>query len=131
MTKAILLSTILFSMFSSLSIKADSGEIILRNGHSGVRISIGDERMNDRDLRRRIVSLEKAVRDLQNEVYNLQDTRPSEQWICTMKDNFGKTYYSVDSESFSQMAAQRSVVQQCESVRNAMFCDNDIRCSRK
>ncbi len=129
MLKKLFLSSFILLSVSQVNVLADSGSIVLRDGSRGVRITIGSDRMSERDLRNRVITLEKAVRDLQNEVYNLRDSQPVSQWICEMEDNFGKTYYSVDSESFSESAARRSVKQECQKVRSSMFCDNRIKCS--
>ncbi len=121
MKKALLSLSILFTLISSTTAFADSGEIILRNGERGVRISIGNERMNERQLRQRIIRLEMAVRNLQNEVYNLQEnTHPTPKWICQTRTSFGDIYFSDDKDS--KAAAQREATKRCLNENNAMFC---------
>ena len=48
------------------------GEINLSDGRSTVRISIGNDRFDQRRLIQRVRLLEQAVRDLQDVVYDLQ-----------------------------------------------------------
>lgn len=47
------------------------GSISMNNGRNTVRINVGDSR-DDRDMLYRMIRLEQAVRDLQDQVYELQ-----------------------------------------------------------
>ena len=58
------------------SVNALEGLIRVTDGHSIVRINIGEENQSKRDMGRRIRRLEAAVRDLQDMVYDLQTTAP-------------------------------------------------------
>ena len=51
------------------------GSLTLRDGRSILRIDVGDDR-DDRDMLRRVRRLEQAVRDLQDQVYQLQVAPP-------------------------------------------------------
>ena len=77
-----LIFLVTISASSAKSIDLD-GSIILRDGSKVVRIDVGneDKRGNGRSINKRIKRLERAVRALQNRVYELEDQETSESEI--------------------------------------------------
>jgi len=105
-----------------------SSSLFAQNFHAtaklpdGIRISVGDN--NNRNVMGRMMMLERAVRDLQNRVYQLEDTRPNfERWSCRVTA-FGKTYMD---EGTTRNEAENRTIQKCERQNNAMFCE-DVKC---
>lgn len=110
----------LIAILSLVSISAFSqsrttvrGGISIGNGDDIIRIDVNN-RSRAGDANRRILRLERAVRQLQNMVYDLQDDRmdtPELMWICKIKTSFN-VYYS--NKELTENAARRKVTQECE-----------------
>ncbi len=116
-TTALLISSSLFAQNFNASIK-------LPDGSSTVRINVGDN--NNRDVMGRMIMLERAVRDLQNRVYQLEDSAPSRvNWMCKVTA-FSKTFFG-EGDSLNQ--AERRTVEKCQREYDGMFCKNPS-CSR-
>lgn len=132
------MKTILVLLALSLSFSAmardERGSIELRDGKTILRIDVGNERDQDsRAMARRIVNLERAVRELQNRVYDLEeDTRPVYSrevvvHVCALKTSFNGTFIGKAS---SETESRASVVQKCKNG-GAAFCESTpINCER-
>lgn len=79
-----LISTILSTgAFAQRRDDRGNGRVTVGNGRSIVRIEIGDDR-DDREILMRVRRLEEAVRDLQDQVYQLQSQpQRREIWVCS------------------------------------------------
>lgn len=93
-----------------------------------VRIEIGDDR-DDRDMLKRINRLERAVRDLQDKVYDLQSAPQKDEFVCTGR------FFSVDGirpvRSESKMIAIAEVLEQCNRAGGSIFCKEEkVTCER-
>jgi predicted PilT family ATPase len=81
--KLILTLTMLLS--SNLLFARTAGEIRFGDGSSSVRITVGNDNSNGRELVKRIKRLERAVGHLQMRVYELEDGNYGEQkFICSV-----------------------------------------------
>ena len=98
------------------------------------RIDVGrDDNYSDRELRRRVHWLEKAVRQLQERISSMDQSlatcstrRSSLQYTCYIQ-TFGKTYIAHSSDS--EMAAKAQVIYNCSQANGAMFCkDENVDC---
>ena len=74
-----------FALMALTSSVSFSQELDLANGEGPfIRIQIGSETSRDsRELTRRVHRLERAVRDLQNRVYNLEDNDREMRFMCS------------------------------------------------
>lgn len=110
------------------------GRMGTNNGGTIIRIEVGSERDSDsRAVMRRMMQLERAVRELQNRVYDLEDdarpqTREQKIVTCALKSSFNGTFIGKAS---TQIEAQSIAIQQCERAK-ASFCDfalnQNLRC---
>lgn len=94
-----------------------SGSISLRDGGQVVRINIGkEERQDNRSMSRRINRLERAVRALQNRVYDLEDDVGPVQtevtiYTCTLPTSFDGTFIG---KGKTEAEARANAVNACE-----------------
>ena len=130
MKKILFLATI--SLLSTLSVAAFAdnrfdveGKIRLGSGKEIVRIDIGK---GNRNLPRRVSQLERAVRELQQQVYRMKyRSNRSEKWACKVK-TFGTTYYGY---AHTRMRAEQAAVEKCEKAGSHLFCDNEMKCFKE
>jgi hypothetical protein len=116
MKRIILLVAIL--SLTSISALAQSrgrtgGSVVLGNGQDIIRIDINN-RSNRGNLDKRVDRLERAVRQLQNRVYELEDDRDIVQllWRCKLtNETWGNTYYG--EASTSRSVAERTAHEKC------------------
>lgn len=121
---AIIVSLMAFSAFAQSRVR--NGNIDLGNGRSTVRIEIGDDR-DDREMLRRVRNLERAVRDLQDQVYQLQaQPRTITVHVCS------GTFFSVGTlvgKATSRTEAMARVMGECNRNGGGIFCkERDVRC---
>lgn len=114
------------------------GDITLTDGRRTVRINIGDERFEQRQLMKRIRRLEEAVRDLQDSVYDLQ-TNPTQEvkfscFAVTCRQSTSIHHASEHNCSFFNMyKAERTTVwattgSEAEKIATAKLkADSDVR----
>jgi hypothetical protein len=119
----LIIGLFLISSFSSMASDSVSGRLSLRDGRNIVRIEIGDDK-DDRQLLRRVRDLEMAVRDLQNQIYQLQDRPVARTFhICTGK------FFSIGSidgdakETYS--LALSDLMKKCERAGGGIFCKEE------
>lgn len=102
------------------------GQITMRDGRTTVRINVGED---DRDQNMRIRRLEQAVRDLQAQVYDLQDvqvqTRIQTTHVCSMVTPFTGTFVGKASTRIEAEAVTR---QRCQQGRGDFCSTNAVRC---
>lgn len=108
----------LFAISSASARPLDVGGMItLRDGGNVVRISVGEEERNDRrSMARRIKRLERAVRALQNRVYDLEDdanTAPREVTVhtCSLPTSFDGVFIG---KGPTEIEARANAVNACE-----------------
>jgi TolA-binding protein len=100
----------------------NGGSLTLRDGRSIIRIDIGDDR-DDREMLMRVRRLEQAVRDLQDQVYQLAVT-PRIQIVHTCSGSM----FSIGQVSGSGQSKTEAVVsamadcQRKNGGRESMFC---------
>ncbi len=118
MTKLLLILSIALvgAQAQSQEITAD-GNILLRNGKTTVQIRIGDKAPNNKQLVRRVRSLERAVHDLQETVYELQlnDTPMMTEYTCRLQNSWN-TYVAKGAGSTLKVAennAREAVMANC------------------
>lgn len=107
-----------------------------------IRIEIGKnyDRYSNEELRRRVYDLERAVAQLQAEVFHLSvrdrlnptypapAATPAKEWTCTLQA-FATTYVG---EGSTRAKALASVIKQCSDATNAIHCkDSDAKCDDK
>lgn len=95
-----------------------------------IRIEVGDRNnSSERELRERIWRLERAVDQLQQKVYQLQDenNRTAAEWVCTVTA-LGSTYTGLGG---SKAVAKANAIRNCKKVKgeNTIFCD-DPKCEK-
>lgn len=122
---------ILFSILSGLvlmaSMPVNAQEVRLQNGRSTILIDVGGG--NSRDQEMRIRRLERAVRDLQDQVWQLS-VQPIKQdiWVCEatpFMDRYTSGKHALEYD------AREDVRRQCEAHRHRMHCsDDEITCKR-
>lgn len=93
-----------------------------RDGRSTVRIVVGD--MNNAQLANRVRNLEEAVRDLQQEVYDIREDQQQptlrQMHVCSVKTAFDGTFLGKASSRTEASALARN---KCEQAR-AFNCGN-------
>ena len=96
------------------------GSIVLRDGSKTVRISVGDHVTNSVGTSKRIRRLERAVRDLQDRVYELEgdEQRVVATWICKVEGLKG-TFYG---EDVTRGRAERQAQESCQKRFHSMHC---------
>lgn len=103
-----------------------------------IRIEVGKdyEGYSNEELRRRVWQLERAVSQLQDQVFELairdNGTRISipttAMWTCTIQ-SFGKTHVST---GMTKAAAQADALKKCSDATNAVHChDSDVKCGNE
>ncbi len=99
------------------------------HGESVFRIEIGNDYKNysEADLRRRIWSLETAVVQLQEKVFELQEkTAQADSWICTVKA-MGNIYSATGG---SKAVAQARVIEKCSKANDGSFFCKTPKCEK-
>ncbi len=105
---------------SALSQRRSSGNvrggISIGNGDDVIRIDINNRSRETRSLKQRVRKLERAVNQLQNMVYDLQDDRDvvvvDLQFKCkTVRTSWGTTYYGKPART--EASARESSIQAC------------------
>jgi hypothetical protein len=97
-----------------------------------IRVELGSdyESYSNEELRRRVWTLERAVAQLQDQVFQLAtrkdaDVVPRVEWTCRIQ-SFGKTFVS---NGLTRAAATAEVLKKCSDATNAIHCsDNDVKC---
>lgn len=110
-----------------VSTYAFAQEIQLNNGKKTLLIQVGGASASlDQDAR--IARLERAVRDLQDQVYQLS-TRPTAQanWYVCEVEAFGRSYKS-DKQNL-EYDAREQAKDRCTQSNNKIHC-NDINCKK-
>ena len=103
-----------------------------------IRIEVGKdyEGYSNEELRRRVWQLERAVSQLQDQVFELAirdgGTRiniPSTaMWTCSIQ-SFGKTHVST---GMTKASAQADALRKCSDATNAIHChDTDVKCGNE
>jgi len=103
--------------------RRDNGRIEIGNGRSTVRITVNDR--VDSNQNERIRRLEEAVRDLQNQVYDLRDqpqTTIVRMNVCSLKSTFdgtfiGKASTRIEAEAEARNKCERARVNFCSTTR--------------
>lgn len=104
-----------------------------------IRIEIGQnyDRYSNDELRRRVYDLERAVAQLQAEVFHLSlkdrmnpkttanPTAPTKEWTCTLQA-FGSTHVG---EGKTRSKALAKVLKKCSDASDAIHCrESDAKC---
>jgi len=100
-----------------------------------VRIEFGQSYngYTNEELRRRVWTLERAVAQLQSQVFQLAMNNvgapPSAaMWTCEMQ-SFGKTHTATEP---TRMSAMSKVLKKCSDATNAIHChESDVTCDNK
>ncbi len=88
-----------------------------------IRIEVGDKTGSSKDeLERRVWDLERAVRQLQNRIYDLEaeKSRPTGKRTTCSLESFGKVFNATED---TEMLAKSIVMKKCADATNAMHCD--------
>ncbi len=128
--------TILSLVLSTTTFARDYGTINLSDGKNILRIDIGNEREFDtRQLVQRITRLERAVRELQNRVYDLEDEatparREVKVFTCTLPTSFdgtfiGKGKTEAEARANASNACKRGGASFC-SERDIKTCETNM-----
>lgn len=111
------------------------GRFNTNDGGTIIRIEVGNDRDTDsRQMMRRMVQLERAVRELQNRVYDLEDdarpqTREVRIYTCETSSDFGDSHIGLPA--LTEIEARSNAKKACMQRRNAMFCENTVRCETR
>ncbi len=98
-----------------------------------IEIGSGYEGYSNQELRRRVWELERAVAQLQDQVFHLSvnQGRPGyggNSWTCHIQ-SFGKTFTATKS---TRGAAQAKILKDCSNATNAMHCKTeDVSCDNQ
>jgi len=98
-----------------------------------IHIDIGTDYSNysNEDLRRRIWTLERAVAQLQEQVFQLavhSNAAGTGNWTCHMQ-SFGKTHVASGNTRASALA---QVLKKCSDATNAVHChESDVSCDNE
>lgn len=104
----------------------NDGSVVLRDGRRVILIQVGDDR-DERDMMKRVIRLEKAVMDLQNQVYQLQTNIPGRE-ITVCSGNFFSVG-TIVAKAPTQTEARAKVISQCQSKDGGIFCkEKDVTC---
>ena len=117
--------TLVFLFITSIALKADEP----------IRIEIGKNYSgySNEELRRRVWQLERAVAQLQDQVFQLAvrnetQIRNGGQWTCSIQ-SFGKTHVS---SGISRASALAQTLKKCGDATNPIHCkESDINCSNE
>lgn len=132
MKKLIVLGLLALMGLSTAFAQRDlDGRVRTRDGHSIIRITVGDSR-SDRDLVNRVRRLEQAVMDLQDRIYDLEAndrpiTRAVNVYVCSMTTSFDGTFVGKASTKIEAEAITRS---KCTQARAAFCGSNTVQCER-
>lgn len=127
------LMMIMTCLTASAQSRRSEGRIDLRNGDSTVRISIGNDRADNYLLARRVRLLEEAVRDLQDQVYDLRENdvpreRSEKVVVCSLQTNFDGTFIGKASTRLEAEALARN---NCQTA-GASFCSStEVKCESR
>jgi hypothetical protein len=107
----------------------DQREIELNDGKRIIRIDIGNDRDEGRELTQRLLRLERAVRELQNRVYDLEDDARAPRQVkvttCLLKTPFDGTF---TGKGANELEARKNAVAQCIPTVSFVFCnDSNIK----
>jgi hypothetical protein len=99
-----------------------------------ITIEIGKnyERYTEKELKERVWNLERAVAQLQNQVFQLAINKGGSAtevatWTCQMQ-SFATTHIASASTKSSAMA---QVLKKCSEASNAIHCrDSDVKCGK-
>lgn len=96
-----------------------------------IRIEVGDKSGSSKDaLERRVWDLERAVRQLQNRIFDLEADkgRPSGgKTTCTIS-SMGKVHMATED---TEMLAKSVVLKKCADATNAIHCEkSDVECGK-
>jgi hypothetical protein len=107
------------------------------NAIEPIHIEIGAnyESYSNEELRRRVWQLEKAVAQLQDQVFQLAmrngtttPTPTNNNWTCQMQ-SFGKTHVASGNTRSSALA---QVLKKCSDATNAVHChESDVKCDNE
>lgn len=100
-----------------------------------IRIEVGKnyDKYTNEELRRRVWNLEKAVAQLQDQVFQLAirnggSGRVNNNWTCQIQ-SFGKTHVASGNTKASALA---QVLKKCSDATNAIHCkDEDVKCDNE
>lgn len=99
-----------------------------------IRIEIGKnyEGYSNAELKRRVWQLERAVNQLQEQVFQLamrdSSNRGSGNWTCSLQ-SFGKTHVAGGNTKASALA---QVLKKCSDASNAIHCkEEDAKCDNE
>ena len=100
-----------------------------------IRVDFGPsyENYSSEELRKRVWTLERAVAQLQDQVFQLAVRKdgalaPRVQWTCQIQ-SFGKTFVSNAS---TRASASAQVLKKCSDATNAIHCgDGDVKCDNQ
>lgn len=102
-----------------------------------IRIEIGAESednspQSNANLRRRVHRLEQALRQLQDQLFRLEDAHahsavaPQKEHTCYIKTSFRGTVYG---KGGSEAEARAKAMQSCDSVQGGFSCeDSNVKC---
>lgn len=129
------LALVSLSSFAQRGGRGDrEGSVTLGDGRNIVRIEVGDDR-DDREMLRRVRRLEQAVREMQEQVYQLQSTpAPRRSYVACSGQFF--SVGTVSARGNTETEARGNLAQACEARGNhSMHCDasgtrNSVRCER-
>ena len=116
----------LLTISTSSFARDNYGTISLNDGKNILRIDIGNERESDsRELSKRVARLERAVRELQNRIYDLEDdsgptTREVKIFTCILPTSFDGTFIG---KGKTEAEARASASNNCEKS-GAPFCSD-------
>lgn len=106
-----------------------NGNIRLSDGRSTVQISVGNQSSSNAQLAARVILLERAVRDLQDMVYDLRlndvPAITEIEYTCRIETSFNRTYTATGlgaNEQIAENNAREAVMSKCRS--NESFSSN-------
>ena len=123
------------TLISTTSFAQDYGNITLSDGNTIFRIDVGNDREADsRRLSQRVNRLERAVRDLQNRIYDLEDnSRPTQRevtiYTCVLPTSFIGTYIG---KAQTVVEARAQAVNSCSRAGGGISCQDSLidRCEK-
>ena len=123
---ALVMLTVLVGAQTSSAKPLDaSGEITLRDGSNTVLISVGDRRNDRRSDRDRLRRLERAVRDLQYRVYELEGSGQRDILYTCKYKAFSKVFYG---QASTIGTAERIAEEKCTREYHSMHCEMPEPC---
>ncbi|MEA9354811.1 hypothetical protein SHI21_01265 [Bacteriovorax sp. PP10] len=111
------------------------GRMGTNDGGTIIRIEVGNDRDTDsRATMKRMIQLERAVRELQNRVYDLEDdarpqTREIKVYTCETTSDFGEGF--LGAPALTELEARSNAKKACMQRRSSMFCENVARCETR